>query len=142
MLSQLVLGETRGHYPPPPHGLMENLRRGYGFTNEAKQYARDRGNKHCEFGDGTCPNPNTGRVNHITGAFEGFLDHRNPKDISDPRQNATMECRLHEAVHDAQERFQVQCLKGETVFKRSKYFRMERRRNERTKTRNRRYSSR
>ncbi len=100
---------------------MENLRRGYGFSLEDKQLVRDKANGHCLYGDGSCPNPNTGRVNHITGVFEAFLDRRDKRDISNPLMNATMECTLHEAVHDAQERFQIACLKGEKVIYQRRY---------------------
>jgi hypothetical protein len=92
-----------------------NERRGYGFSLEAKQYARDRANKHCLYGDGSCPRPNTNKVNHLTGCFEAFLKGADKRDISDPRQNAIMECSVHESVHDAQERLIVEQLKGERV---------------------------
>lgn len=85
-----------------------NERRGYGFSLEAKQYARDRANKTCEFGDGSCPRPNTNRVNHLTGCFEARLLGMNPKDISDPKQNAVMMCSLHEVMHDSIERRHIE----------------------------------
>lgn len=90
-------------------------RRGFGFSLDAKKYVHNRAGNRCEYGGGECPSPNTGRVNHITGAFEGFLKGANPQDIRNPDMNATMECNIHEQVHDAQERLQIDFLKGERV---------------------------
>ncbi len=86
-----------------------NERRGYGFSLEDKQYARDRGNGHCEINNGhDCPRPNTGRVNHLTGCFEGRMLGMSPKDVSDPTQNAVMLCKLHEGMHDIEEQKHIQ----------------------------------
>lgn len=90
-------------------------RGGYGFSLEAKKLVHAKAGDKCLYGNGDCPNPNTGRINHITGAFEGFLKGADRRDISNPDMNATMECSTHEAIHDAQERLIVQQLKGERI---------------------------
>lgn len=90
-------------------------RHGYSFSLEAKKLVHAKAGDKCLYGNGECLNPNTGRVNHITGAFEGWLKGANRRDISNPDMNATMECFKHEAIHDAQERLQVQQLKGERI---------------------------
>lgn len=95
--------------------MSEHLRNGYGFTIRDKEMVRNKANGHCLYGNGECPTPNTGRVNHITGAFEGFLKGADKRDISDPDQNATMECPKHEAIHDAKEKLIVEGLRGERV---------------------------
>ncbi len=81
-------------------------RRG-GFSPEAKQYARDRANGHCEHGRGYCPRPNTNNVGHLMGCFEGKLKGVPEGVISDPKQNAIMECRPHEIIHDITEKAEV-----------------------------------
>ena len=75
----------------------------YGFSHEARQYARDRANGHCEYGHGSCNRSNTNHVNHITGIGEAIRIGMRPIDVRDPRQNATMECWVHEMIHDEQE---------------------------------------
>jgi hypothetical protein len=81
---------------------MNRNREAYRFSLEDRQYARDRANGFCEYG-GFCPRPNTNRVNHITGIQEAIRIGMRPEDVRDPRQNATMECTLHEWIHDKQE---------------------------------------
>ncbi len=85
------------------------------FSIEDKQYVRDRANGHCEYGNGSCLRPNTNRVNHLTGCYEGQLVGMRPEDIANPKMNGTMDCDMHEAVHDAKEKLHVQQLLGERV---------------------------
>ena len=87
-------------------------RHGMGFTPEDRKFAHQRAGDSCEFPAG-CSRPNTGKVNHITGVFEAFLDHKTPESIHDVYMNAVLLCNTHEALHDAQEKFQVQSLLGE-----------------------------
>lgn len=82
---------------------MNQNREAYRFSLKDRQYARDLANGHCLYGHGSCPRPNTNRVNHITGIQEAMRIGMRPEDVRDPRQNATMECTLHEWIHDLQE---------------------------------------
>ena len=84
-------------------------RRG-GFSNEDKQYVRDRANKHCEFGDGDCPRPNTNRVNHLTGCFQGRLQSTPEQWVNNVKENATMQCEPHERLHDVEEQRAIEQL--------------------------------
>lgn len=84
---------------------MERKRRGYAFTTNEKSLVRKTFGGNCSFDD--CTRPNTGRVNHITGVFEGRLKGVPRNVVNDYTQNATMECKLHEAMHDIQEQEQV-----------------------------------
>ncbi len=83
------------------------------FSLRDKEYVHKRAGNRCEFPGEACERPNTGIVNHLTGAFEGMLDRRDPIPMQDPDMNAFMLCDVHSALHDAQERFQVSCLKAE-----------------------------
>ena len=108
-------------------------RRGFNFSIKEKAEFRRKADGRCLYGQGECPQPNTGRVNHITGAFEAYLKGADRRDITDIKQNATMECPSHEAIHDAQERLKVQQLKGERVIYERRIGENSRRRNRRTK---------
>jgi len=98
--------------------MESNRRKGYGFTNEDKDYARSRANGKCEFPD--CSEWNTGQVNHITGCFEAKLSNKlkdelvvfkdDKKSICDPIENAILLCDEHEIQHDEQEDYQIQAL--------------------------------
>jgi hypothetical protein len=103
---------------------MERYRHGMGFSQEDRQTAHKRAGTSCEFPAG-CENKNTGKVNHITGVFEAFLDHKDPRAIRDINLNSALLCDTHEATHDAQEAFQVQSLLGE---RRKSYYATQRRR--------------
>jgi hypothetical protein len=85
----------------------------YRFSQEAKREIHDEGGRSCQFPGEVCERPNNGIVHHLTGVFEGWLDHKDPRAISDASMNAFLLCNPHAYMHDAQEKFQVQCLKGE-----------------------------
>ncbi len=92
-----------------------------GFSVEQRHEARTRAQGNCEFEE--CERPNTGKVNHITGVFEAFLDHKTPSSIRDVTMNSALLCIPHELHHDAQERWQVESLlaerhRGGTIFDR------------------------
>lgn len=105
-----------------------NERDGYGFSLEDKQYARDRANGHCEFGNGTCNRKNSGRVNHLTGCYQGKLQGTPKEWVSNIRENSAMMCELHEAVHDREERLAIE----EILYERPRFREVGRRRNRRT----------
>lgn len=81
---------------------MKEVRQTYGFSIDSKQFARERASGACEFPD-KCPEPNTGRVNHLSGC--GIADRLglDPEPIKDPNLNAIMLCRPHEQDLDRQE---------------------------------------
>jgi hypothetical protein len=83
-------------------------RDGYGFSPEDKQYARDRANGHCEWGQGACDRPNTNRVNHLTGCFQGRVQGTPKEWVSDIRENSAMMCEPHEILHDKEERESIE----------------------------------
>ncbi len=78
-----------------------NTRGGYGFTLETKELARKRANGRCEYS--SCDRPNTGRINHLSGILEGKIKGT-PKSWIRSLDNAVLQCELHEAVHDVEER--------------------------------------
>ena len=100
---------------------MKNTREVYGFTHEAKRYVRDRANGHCEVNQGRdCNRPNTNRVNHITGICEAIRIGMRPEDVSNPKLNATMQCEVHERIHDEQERDHLASLPLRTIYERKR----------------------
>lgn len=106
---------------------MEKGRRGYGFTQEAKQYVHERAGNSCEFPGEVCLINNTGKVNHLEGAFVAFLDHKDKRIITDPEQNALMLCQKHDDFLEAQQRFQAECLLAERWRNRGRNLRERRR---------------
>jgi len=101
---------------------MNEKRRGYGFTNEGKEYIRYRASGWCEFPGEECENSNTGTVNHITGCYEARLSNKlkdhlvvfkdDKSSVCDIETNAIMLCETHEAQHDIQEDEQIELLAG------------------------------
>ena len=93
--------------------MTAECRRQYRFSAEERRVIHAEGGNSCQFPGEVCERPNNGIVHHLTGVFEGWLDHKDPRAISDASQNAFLLCSPHAYLHDAQEKFQVQCLKGE-----------------------------
>lgn len=86
------------------HALhMENARKIYGFSYEAREFARERADGACEFPGEVCPSPNTGTVNHLTGCCIAYRLELDPESITDPEQNALMLCEDHQEDLDNQE---------------------------------------
>ena len=119
MYEKIVHLEISGNITYMLYSEAMERRHGYSFSLEAKKLVHAKAGNKCLYediyGKQECPNPNTGRVNHITGAFEGWLKGADKRDISNPDMNATMECVEHERIHDATERLEVQRLKGERI---------------------------
>ena len=115
--------------------MKENTRNGYGFSLDAKQFARDRaglglvtgklaGGK-CEFPGEKCFEKPEPFVAHLTSCFEARLDNKDKRAVSDVLENGLVQCRKHNAFHDVQERFQIESLlaerykkKGHTLYER------------------------
>lgn len=77
-------------------------RGGYGFSIKEKQEVRKRASGSCEHS--SCPRPNTGRVNHLTGILEGKVKGMPKRWIRDAKENAVMQCEVHEIKHDLAEK--------------------------------------
>lgn len=130
--------------------MTAETRRLYGFNQEQRQYAHDRagmglktgelaGGK-CEFPGEECFKRPEPKVSHMEGVFISWLDHKDPRGISDVTQNGLMQCPSHNAYLDSQQAFQVACLKGErlrefpksgTIYDRNRHHRIKRRRHRR-----------
>ena len=90
-------------------------KRYWGFTPEQRDWAKNRANGHCEFPAG-CERKNTGKVNHITGSFEGRMAGFPKSVIQDVKQNSVLLCEPHEVHHDLQEREHI----GDILSRRTK----------------------
>src|ERR1035437_1547455 len=93
--------------------MSKECRKQYRFSSEERRVIHAEGGNSCQFPGEVCERPNNGIVHHLTGVFEAWLDHKDPRAVSDPDMNALLLCNPHTYIHDAQERFQVECLKGE-----------------------------
>ena len=82
-------------------------KRYWGFTPEQRDWAKNRANGHCEFPAG-CERKNTGKVNHITGSFEGRMAGFPRSVIQDVKLNSVLLCEPHEVHHDLQEREHIE----------------------------------
>lgn len=91
---------------------MNEKRKAYEFTHTAKTMVRHRAQGLCEFPPG-CPNPNTNRVNHLTGVAISRRERVDPSITSNANLNALMLCSEHEWDLDSQEDYQLRCLKEE-----------------------------
>lgn len=91
--------------------MTAECRKQYRFSQEAKREIHAEGGTSCQFPGEVCERPNNRIIHHLTGAFEAWLDHKDPRAVSDPDMNALLLCNPHAYMHDAQERFQVECLK-------------------------------
>lgn len=80
------------------------LRGFYKFSPEAKQFARERAEGRCEFPGDVCERPNNGVVQHLTGLGIAARLRIPVEIITDPNLNAIMQCDLHKAYLDAQEK--------------------------------------
>jgi hypothetical protein len=107
--------------------MTAECRRQYRFSSEDRRQLHAEGGSSCQFPGEVCPRPNNGIVHHLTGIMEGWLDHKDPEAISDASMNALLLCNPHAYIHDAQESFQVECLRGErfknrgTIYERRKH---------------------
>lgn len=91
-----------------PQGQDMVERYGYGFTPDQKAIVHKR-SKHCEFPEG-CPEPVTGKVNHLTGVFIARMEGLERSAITNIDQNALLLCWDHERDLDRQEHYQQECI--------------------------------
>lgn len=116
-------------------------RHGMGFNPEQRQYAKDRAGRglktgelaggKCEFPGEECFKKPEPIVSHLEGVFIAFLDHKDHEAIKDERLNSLLQCPIHNDFLDAQQAFQVECLKGERVLYERKITRRNQSRNKR-----------
>lgn len=78
-------------------------KRYWGFTPEQRRYARDRANGTCEIFYPDCQRPNTGKVNHIIGSYEGQKAGVPKSVVTDVKQNSYLGCELHIAWQESYE---------------------------------------
>jgi hypothetical protein len=93
--------------------MSKECRQQYRFGSEERRVIHAEGGNSCQFPGEECERPNNGIVHHLTGVFEAWLDHKDPRAVSDPDMNALLLCDPHAYMHDLQEKFQIECLKGE-----------------------------
>lgn len=87
--------------------MKERPRNGYGFNNATKELIRQRAGNACEYP--SCTRPNTGKINHLVGCFEGKLKGIDKKYISGT-ENGYMWCIPHEIIHDQREQIEIKGL--------------------------------
>ncbi len=103
--------------------MKESYRHGMGFTPEERDRVRAESGGKCMFPGEECSLPAEPFVPHLTGVFEAFLSqrligiiptvHDDKASVRNPGENALPQCKKHNAFHDAQERYQIQCLRNE-----------------------------